>query len=89
MVLTLIGGALSGLLLLVELAVVIFIIWKLGKIVFGVISNTVLGLLTIFLLNAVLGMDIPYSLPVLAVTAIFGIIGVGVILVLKVLGVTI
>lgn len=80
---------LSGLLLVAGLAIVIFIVWRLGKLIFGLISNTILGLLTLFLLNNFLGLGIPYDTPVLVVTAVFGMIGIAIIALLKFLGVTV
>jgi hypothetical protein len=79
---------LSWLIIIVGLAIVIFIIWKLGKLIFGLISNTILGLLTLFLLNTFLGLGVPYDIPVVVVTALFGMVGIAVIVVLKLLGVT-
>lgn len=80
-------NVLSWLIILVGLAIVIFIIWKLGRLILGLISNTILGLLTLFLLNTFLGLEIPYSVAVLVVTALFGFVGIAVVLVLTFFGV--
>ncbi len=86
-----IGGAafFPALITLVGLLIVVFIIWKLGKIIFGIISNTILGLIVLYLLNSLLGAGISYDTPVIVVTAIFGMAGIAVLLVLKWLGVTV
>jgi len=70
---------------------VIFIILKAGKFlfkaVFGIIANSLLGIVIIFLANSVFSMGLGYTLETLLPTAIFGVPGIGTILLLKVLGV--
>ncbi len=74
---------------LVILAVV-YIILKIGKRllkwVFGIIINSILGFIAIFALNALFGLAIPFSLPVFIATALFGLPGVGTIVILKLAG---
>jgi lipopolysaccharide export LptBFGC system permease protein LptF len=70
---------------------VIFIVFKAGKLlfkaVFGIVANSVLGIIIIFLANNIFKMGLGYTLQTLLPTAIFGIPGIGTILLLKVLGV--
>jgi SigmaK-factor processing regulatory protein BofA len=70
---------------------VVFIVFKAGKFlfkaVFGIIANSVLGIVIIFLANNIFKMGLGYTLKTLLPTAIFGIPGIGTILLLKVLGV--
>ncbi len=83
--------------LLMELVVfaaavaVIFIIFKVGKLffklVFGIVANSLLGIVIIFVANYVLNMNIPLTLQTMLPTAIFGIPGIGTIILLKLLGV--
>jgi len=71
--------------------VVIFVIFKLGKllfkVVFGILANSLLGVAIIFVADSVLQMGIPYTVQTLVPTAIFGIPGIGTIILLKLLGV--
>ncbi len=93
MAITIFGTALSGIWLIVAAAVAIFVVWKVGKlffkIIFGIIANTVLGFITLFLANSFFGISIPFSLPVIISTALFGIGGVGTIIILQYFGVVI
>jgi hypothetical protein len=93
MVVSIFGIALSGIWLLIAAAVAIFVVWKLGKlvlkIVFGVIANTILGFISLFLANSIFGFSIPFSLPVIVSTALFGLGGVGTIIILQLFGITV
>ncbi len=93
MAITIFGTALSGIWLLLAAALAIFIVWKAGKlvfkIIFGVISNTILGFVTLFLANVFFGITIPFSTPVIISTAIFGLGGVGTIIILQFFGIVV
>lgn len=69
---------------------VVYIILKIGKgilkFIFGVIINSILGFIGIFLLNSFFGLAIPFTLPIIVSTAIFGIPAVGTIAILKAMG---
>ncbi|MGA3021094.1 MAG: pro-sigmaK processing inhibitor BofA family protein [Candidatus Micrarchaeales archaeon] len=87
-------GALgSELGVLIGFAIVILIIWKLGgfilKLIFGIITNTILGFITLFLANYFFGLGITFSTGVMIVTALFGLPGVGTMIVLKFFGIAI
>ncbi len=93
MAITIFGTALSGVWLLIALAIVAVVLWKIGKLffklIFGVISNTILGFITLYLANSYFGMSIPFTLPVIISTAIFGIAGIGTIVILQWFGIVI
>ncbi len=84
------GAALSGIWLIVALVIVVVIVWKLGKlilkVIFGIISNIIMGFITLLVVNSFFGLSIPYSLPVIVSTVVFGVGGVGTIIILKLLG---
>lgn len=83
-----IGNALmSEAVLIVGALLVIFIIFKLGKAIIGVITNIILGFISLFALNSFFGIAIPLSLPVIVITALLGLPGVAVIVLLKLLGI--
>ncbi len=70
--------------------VILYIIFRIGrsigKVIFGIIMNTVLGFAALFVLNYWLAISIPFTLPVIVVTALFGLPAVGTILILKLSG---
>ena len=41
------GLALSGIWLIIAAAIAVFLIWKLGKTIFGLLANTILGFITL------------------------------------------
>ena len=69
----------------------IYIIFKIGKNIlkwiFGIVINSILGFLAIFLLNYVFNLGIPFNLPVIIATALFGLPAVGTLVILKLMGV--
>jgi hypothetical protein len=93
MAIAIFGTALSGIWLIIAAAIAILVIWKVGKlifkIIFGIITNTILGFVTLFLANSVFGLSIPFSVPVIISTALFGIGGVGTVIVLQFFGIPI
>lgn len=86
-----IGGSLVSEIILVALiALVLFVIFKLGhfilKIIFGIIANSILGLIAIFALNYFFAMGILINVYVIAATAIFGLPAVGTMVILRLAG---
>lgn len=71
---------------LLGIALVIFFVWKVGQVIlrliFGIITNTILGFVVLFLANSVFSVGIPINLPVMAAIALFGLPGVGTIILL-------
>ena len=83
------GIALSGIWLIIAVALAVLIIWKIGKTIFGLLANTILGFVTFFLANTVFGLGISYNIASIVITAIFGLPGAAVIIFLKLMGVAI
>lgn len=86
------GGILGELLVIGLIALVIFIVMKLGKlifkVIFGIIINSVLGVMLLFLVDYLFGLGIAFSLPLLVPIALFGLPATGTIVLLKLLGIT-
>lgn len=90
------GGVLeyffSELLIIAAILFVLLIVIKVGgflfKLFFGLIANSILGVIVIYAVNTIFALGIPYSLAVLLPTAIFGLPAVGTIMILKLMGVT-
>ncbi len=81
------NSIISELILLAGILLLIFIIFKLGKFIIGLIINIILGFIAIFLLNAIFGLGIPWNLPVIVITALGGMVGVAIIVILDLIGI--
>lgn len=77
------GPLVSEILIVAAIVLIVFIVFKLGKFLLGLVVNSILGLIAIFLINAVFGLAIPITLAVIVATAIFGLPAVFVIVILK------
>ena len=86
------GGLVSEIILFALIAIVLFIIFKVGKailkLIFGIIANSILGIISIYLLDYFFGLGVPIALYTLLPTAIFGLPAVGTFVILKLLGVS-
>ena len=83
------GPVVSEIVLIAAILVVLFIILKLGKLILGLILNSILGLLAIFAVNYLFNFGIAYNLLTIIVVAITGIPGAVVIILLKLVGIPI
>ncbi|MGC8652286.1 MAG: pro-sigmaK processing inhibitor BofA family protein [Candidatus Micrarchaeia archaeon] len=87
------GAFASEIILVLAIALVVFVIFKIGKlllrIIFGIIANSVLGIIAIFALNYLFALSIPIGLPEIAATAIFGLPAVGTMVILRLFGLAI
>lgn len=83
------GGLASEIITIILIFVVLFVIFKLGKMLFGIIINSVLGLISIFLLNLWFGLGITLSILVIIFVAIFGLPAVAVLVILRLLGIAV
>ncbi len=82
----LIEYALVALMILALVYIILKIGKKLLKWVFGIIINSILGFVAILLLDYAFNLGIPFTLPIVISTAIFGLPAVGTIAILKVMG---
>jgi hypothetical protein len=90
MLLAITAGALaSEIVIIAAILVVLYVILKFGGIIIGLILNSVLGLIAIYLVNVIFNLGIIYNLLTLIVVAIFGLPAVGVIILLKLIGISI
>jgi hypothetical protein len=78
--------------LLIEIAtlliaiIILYVIWKLLKLVAYLIVNSIMGILVFYLLNTYFAIGIPISLLSIGIVAIAGIPGVVLVLVIHFLG---
>lgn len=79
----------SEVLLIIGVFLIIFIIFKLGKVILGLLANIILGFISIFIINSVFSIGIPFNLIVIVITAILGLPGVAIVVILKLLGILI
>ena len=90
LLLALAAGSIPALLLVVvEIAIVLLVVYVIGKLFFGLLLNTILGLLTLFLVNYFFAISISIHIITLIAIAIFGVPGVLVLLLLKIFGISV
>lgn len=82
------SGVISELILIILALLIIYVIFKLGKVLLGVIVNIVLGFISIVVLNSFFALNIPWNLLTIIITALLGLPGVAVIVLLRLLGIT-
>ena len=77
----------SEVLIILLIALVVFIIFKIGKLILkfilGLITNAILGIISIFALNWLFGLMIPINIATLIVSTLFGLPGVGSLIILR------
>lgn len=83
------GSVASELVVIAAILLVLFIILKLGKIIIGLILNSVLGLIAIYLVNSLFNLGIVYNLLTIVIVAIAGLPAVAIIIILKLIGISI
>lgn len=88
MVVGLAGGILSEIILIVAIFLILYVIFALGKTILGLILNIILGFIAIFILNSVFGLGISFDLIVIVITAILGLPGVAIVVLLKLIGIS-
>jgi hypothetical protein len=85
-----IGHGIGLLLAIIGLiAIFLFVLPLGGGILYAILANTVVGFIVIFLVNAIFGLGIAYNLFVFIIVAIFGLLGVAIVILLDLLGVKI
>jgi pro-sigmaK processing inhibitor BofA len=87
-----IGSALlSEIILVAMIAIVLFVIFKIGrlilKVIFGIIINSILGVIALYLLNYVFNIGIPIELQTMVPAALFGLPAVGTMVILRLFGI--
>ncbi len=78
-----------GIIAILVILLIIFIIFKFGKLIIGLILNSILGLIAIYLVNTIFDLGILYNLITIIIVAIFGLPAVLVIIILKLIGISI
>jgi inhibitor of the pro-sigma K processing machinery len=83
------GGILSEILIVIGIFLVLYIIFKLGKFILGLIVNVILGFIAIFVVNALFGLGLSWDLITVIITALLGLPGVALLVILKLLGISV
>lgn len=85
------GGIVSEIIEIALIFLVVYIVFKLGgkllHIIAGLIINSILGLITIFLLNMWFALGVTYNIWVIIGVAIFGLPAAAVIVILRLMGI--
>ncbi len=84
------SGVVSEVIVIGLIALVLFIVMKVARLflrlVFGIIMNSILGVMLLFILNYLFGLGVVLTWAVFIPIAIFGLPATGTIVLLKVLG---
>ncbi len=83
------GPVVSEVIVIAAILLVLFVILKLGNVILGLILNSILGLIAIYLVNSLFNLGIAYNLITIIVVAIFGLPAVAVIIILRLVGISI
>ena len=83
------GPIASEIVVIAAILVVLYIVLKFGNIILGLILNSILGLIAIYLVNVLFNLGIMYNLLTWIVVAIFGLPAVAAIIILKLIGISI
>ena len=67
----------------------LYLLFKLGGIILGLIANTIMGLASIFIVNFFFGLGIAINLLTIGLVAIFGLPAAAIIIILKIIGISI
>lgn len=89
MALGLAAGILSEIIVIAGVILVLYIIFKLGKFILGLLVNVVLGFIAIFIINLLFGLGISWDIWVIIITALLGLPGVAIVVILKLIGINI
>ena len=77
--------------IIVIIGILLFLIFRVGKsllkLLFGLIINSILGLIAIFAVDYIFKMQIPIKIPILVATMIFGLPAVGTFVILRLFGI--
>jgi hypothetical protein len=68
------------------IAIFLYVLPRSGGLLYAVVANTVMGFILIFLVNGLFGLGITYDLLVFIFVAIFGMLGVFIIILMNLLG---
>lgn len=77
----------SEIVLILGILLVLFIVFRVGKFLIGLLMNSILGIISIFVLDAVFGLGIPIKLLTIVASALFGLPAVAIMAVLRLFGV--
>jgi hypothetical protein len=83
------GGLLSVIVMVAAIFLILFVVLKFGSIILGLILNSILGLIAIWLANSLFALGITYDWITWIVIAIFGLPAAAVIILLKMFGISI
>lgn len=83
------GGLVLEVVVIAAILLILFVIFKFGNLILGLILNSILGLIAIWLVNNLFMLGITYDWITWVVVAIFGLPAVAVIILLKLIGISI
>lgn len=82
------ASVLSEIVLILAIVIVFFLIIKSGKFILGVLANSILGLIAIFVLDSIFALGIPINLLTIIATGLFGLPAVAIMVLLRLVGIS-
>ena len=87
------NAVMSELTLIALIGVVLFLVFIVGKTIFkfiiGIVLNSLLGVISLYILDAVFKMNIPIKIYTIAAATVFGLPAVGTFVILRLFGIPI
>ncbi len=83
-----VGSIISIVVLVFLIAVIVGLIYLFGRLLAGLVINTILGLISIYAVNIIFGLGITITTITLILVAIFGVPAILIIVILKIVGIT-
>ena len=81
------GSIASEVVLVIAIIAVLFLIFRMGKLVLGLVINSVLGIIAMFVLDAIFQIGIPINLVTVITTALFGLPAVAIMVLFRLGGI--
>lgn len=81
------GSIASEVLLVIGILAVLFLIFRMGKLVLGLVINSILGIIAMFVLDAIFQIGIPINLVTVIATALFGLPAVAIMVLFRLSGI--
>ncbi len=81
------GGTLSIIIIAILILVVVYIVFKLGKLLLGLLVNSILGLVIFAIVDYFFNLGIPIAWVTMIPTALFGLPAIATLIILRLFGV--
>jgi hypothetical protein len=77
----------SDIIMIFAMLLLAYVVFRIGKLLMGIVLNIVLGFISIFAINYLFNASISFNVIVVAITALLGLPGVALIILLRLFGI--